>query len=118
MKLLIVDDSDVVRKLIQKFTREMEIEIVGEANDGEVALQIVREKRPDVVTMDITMPNMDGLTCLSRIMEIDEEIHVMVISAIKHKDVALDALERGARGFLLKPFTEESLQDAIRKMMS
>lgn len=117
MKLLIVDDSTVIRKLIQKFTGEMGIEIIGEAGDGEQALEIVRGNRPDMVTMDITMPNMDGLTCIDEILKLDDGIKILVVSAIKNKEVALDALERGAQGFLLKPFNENSLKDALQKLM-
>lgn len=116
MKLLIVDDSTIIRKLIQKFTAELGIEIVGEAGDGEEALELAKSLKPDAVTMDLTMPNMDGLTCIDEILKLNADVKILVVSAIKSRSVALDALERGARDFVVKPFTEETFKAALRKL--
>lgn len=113
MKLLIVDDSNIMRRAINKYLKDYDLEVVGSAGDGEAALKMVKEKRPDLVTLDITMPKMDGLTCLKEILKFDPSIKVLVISALKDNATGLQALKSGAMGFLPKPFTAEELQEEI-----
>ena len=117
MKLLIVDDSSIIRKAIQKYIKDFGLEIVGEAGDGVEALEIFKETRPDLVTLDITMPEMDGLTCLEEILKIDKSAKVVIISALSSQDVALKALKMGAKSYVNKPFSEEKLLDAIKPVM-
>ncbi|HMU83058.1 MAG TPA: response regulator [Leptospiraceae bacterium] len=113
MKLLIVDDSNIIRKAIQKYLAEFGLEIVGEAGDGRTALTLFRETSPDVVTMDITMPEMDGLETLSEMRKISDSPKIIIVTALKDKATALDALQKGASGFLAKPFTEAQLKEEI-----
>jgi two-component system chemotaxis response regulator CheY len=113
MKLMIVDDSNIMRKAIEKYLGEFKLELVGTAGDGEAALRLFDEAKPDLVTLDITMPRMDGLACLSAIMEKRPETKVLVISALKDPATGLAALKRGAKGFLTKPFTQAELRDEV-----
>ncbi len=113
MKLLIVDDSNIMRRAINKYLKDFDLEIVGTAGDGEAALTLCKEKKPDIVTLDITMPKMDGLTCLTEILKIAPKTKVLIISALKDNATGLQALKKGAMGFLPKPFTPGELQEEI-----
>jgi len=113
MKILIVDDSNIIRRAIEKYLHEFELECVGTAGDGESALVLFREYLPDIVTLDITMPRMDGLSCLEKIMQIKPDTRVLIISALKDAATGLQAVRKGARGFLAKPFTQQELKEEI-----
>ena len=76
-----------------------------------------KEHNPDVVTLDITMPEMDGLTVLGHMLEINPAARILVVTAITEKSVAIDALKKGAKGFLNKPFTEDKIKTAIKEML-
>jgi two-component system chemotaxis response regulator CheY len=117
VKLLIVDDSSIIRKAITRYLKEYGLELVGEAGDGVQALEQMRLHRPDLVTLDITMPEMDGLTCLDEMLKIDPDIKVIVISALSDQATALKALKSGAKGFLGKPFTEEKIKSAFDRVL-
>lgn len=117
MKLLIVDDSSIIRKAITRYLNEYGLEIVGEAGDGVQALELMRAHQPDVVTLDITMPEMDGLTCLDEMLKIDPKIRVIIISALSDQATALKALKAGAKGFLGKPFTEDKIKEAFDRVV-
>jgi two-component system chemotaxis response regulator CheY len=112
MKLLIVDDSNVIRRLIERSISDRDIELRA-AGNGVEALRLFRAFRPDLVTMDLTMPEMDGLTCISRMMDVDPRARILVITALADKSTAVEAVKRGAMGFLLKPFTVERLNEQI-----
>ncbi len=118
MKLLIVDDSALIRRAIDKFLGKGDIDIVGQAGDGVKALELFKEHGPDVVTLDITMPEMDGLTCLEEMMKVKANAKVLVISALTKPGIAIDALDKGAKHFLKKPFTESELLEAFEKVVN
>ncbi|MEQ9301776.1 MAG: response regulator [Cyclobacteriaceae bacterium] len=109
MKLLIVDDSSMMRMTIEEHLKGYDIEIVGTAENGIEAIEQVKLKKPDAVTLDITMPEMDGLECLEQIMKISPDLKVMVITALSDKLTGLKALKKGAREYLYKPVTPEEL---------
>lgn len=113
MKLLIVDDSNIMRRAIEKYLQNKRCTLVGTAADGEAALEIFKNELPDLVTLDITMPKMDGLACLEQMMKIKPDAKVLVISALKDPSTGLQALRLGAKGFLPKPFTAQELQEEI-----
>lgn len=117
MKLLIVDDSNIIRKAIEKYTSKYNLELVGTAGDGIKALEIFRLTMPDLVTLDITMPEMDGLSTLKEIMSIKPSTKVVVISAQSDKTTVLEALEEGAADFIPKPFNEEKLDSVLKKLI-
>jgi two-component system chemotaxis response regulator CheY len=117
MKLLIVDDSNIIRKAIQKYTVKYNVEVVGQADNGKVAVELFQQYMPDLVTLDITMQEMDGLTALEEMMKINDNAKVIIISALSDKQTALDAMEKGAVAFLQKPFTEEKLDSILSKYL-
>lgn len=117
IRLMIADDSSIIRKLIQKDLKNFEIEIVGEASNGQQAVDMFKELRPNVVTMDIIMPEMDGLTVIEELLKIDPAVKIMVISALSDKATGIEAIKKGARGFLLKPFTTEKLVKEFTKLI-
>lgn len=117
MKLLIVDDSSIMRRTIEKNLQNYQIEIVGTASNGLEAVKLVQECQPDVVTLDITMPEMDGLTCLEKIMTIAPSTRVMIITALSDKLTGLQALDKGARGYVFKPVNESDLVKAFDKLL-
>jgi len=109
-----VDDSNIMRRAIEKYASPLGLELVGTAGNGQDALSILQEKKPDLVTLDITMPLMDGLTCLKEMMRLRPQTKVIVISALSDQSTGLKALKLGARSFLPKPFTEKQLMDEIK----
>ena len=117
MKLLIVDDSSIMRRTIEKNLVDYDLEIIGMASNGKEAVEMVRQYKPDVITLDITMPEMDGLTCLDAIMKIHPTARVMIITALSDKLTGLQALDKGARGFLYKPVNAEDLEKGFNKLL-
>jgi|LauGreDrversion4_1035100.scaffolds.fasta_scaffold47257_3 two-component system chemotaxis response regulator CheY len=119
MKLLIVDDSSIMRMVIQKALAEIpDLEVVGQAGDGKKALEIFKEKLPDIVTMDITMPEMDGLTCMEEILKIKSDTKVLVVTALTKDGTSIQAIKKGAKGFITKPFTVEQMKEAFTRILS
>ena len=120
MKLLIVDDSNMIRVRIASLIRDVRlnknIDIVGLARDGASALQLATQHQPELMTLDLTMPEMDGIACLEKIMQMNPNISVLVISALDDKPTAIKALKLGARGFIRKPFTDEQLIKAFLQL--
>lgn len=116
-RLMIVDDSNIIRRRIERVQDLPALEFVGAARNGREALEMHQRLRPTVVTMDLTMPEMDGGECVARLVERDPEILILVISALADKLTAIDAIEKGARGFLCKPFTDRQLNNALRKLI-
>ncbi|MDR2028332.1 MAG: response regulator [Treponema sp.] len=117
MKLLIVDDSNIMRRAIEKYLEAKRFTLVGTAADGETALRLFSQFLPDLVTLDITMPRMDGLTCLEKMLAIKPEAKILIISALKDSVTGLQALKKGAKGFLPKPFTAAELQREIEDVL-
>ncbi len=117
VKLLIVDDSNIVRRRIERSQQFDDLEVVGTAANGLEALELARRTDPDLVTMDLTMPQMDGIECITQLVRMKPEVRILVISALADKATAVEAMERGANGFLNKPFTDRQLNEAIAELM-
>lgn len=117
-KLMIVDDSNIIRNRIERSFRDTEIQIVATASNGVEAVQKFNETRPNFITMDLTMPQMDGLECIQRIVAQGTGVSILVVSALADKATALQALQYGARGFICKPFNEEELAAAIERLIA
>ena len=116
MKLWIVDDSNIIRSRIARIAlhpRLPDITIVGMARNGIEAIDLARRAPPDVVTMDLTMPEMDGIACIAALMADKPKLNILVVSALGDKSTAIAALKKGARGFLHKPFSDEQLVAAL-----
>ena len=116
-RLLIVDDSSVMRRTIEKSLLKYDLEIIGQASDGIEALEIVRDEMPEVITLDITMPEMDGIACLEEIIKIHPKAKVMIITALSDKLTGLISLDKGARGFMFKPVNSDDLVRAFDKLL-
>lgn len=120
ISMLIVDDSMVIRNRIARLVANPQlppINICGLAGNGEIAVQMARENRPDLVTMDLTMPNMDGEACIEALADFLPDTQILVISALSDKATALRAIRKGAHGFLHKPFTDTELLDSLLELI-
>lgn len=113
---MIVDDSNIIRRKIQRECDLGVFEVVASAKNGEEAISLFEQFKPQVVTMDITMPKMDGIECVSELIKRDPSLRILVVSALSDIATGIEALECGARGFLCKPFTEKELSDALLKL--
>lgn len=117
MKLLIADDSNIIRSKIARCLSGNKLEIVGLARNGREAFELAMQHRPDVITMDITMPEMDGIECIQRIHAQLPSAMILVVSALADKATAIQAIKEGAHGFLCKPFSEQDLNEAIEELL-
>ena len=116
-RVMIVDDAQFMRMVIKDIVVKMGLEVVGEAGNGEEAIKAYDLYRPELVTMDITMPNMDGISCIEVLMNKNPQLRILVISALADKLTGILALEKGARGFLAKPFNDRQLNDALCELV-
>ncbi|NRA41615.1 MAG: response regulator [Pseudomonadales bacterium] len=114
--LMIVDDSNIIRRKITRAQTNSTFNVVATAENGEQAVAMFKQHQPDVVTMDLTMPEMDGLDCIDQIMAINPNANILVVSALSDKATGLSAITKGARGFLCKPFNDDELIDALAKV--
>lgn len=115
-KLMIVDDSNIIRSRIQRAYDSSHFMLVATATSGVDALDKFVTHRPDVITMDLTMPQMDGLECIEKIVAIDKNVRILVVSALSDRATGIQALSLGASGFLCKPFSEEELIEALEEL--
>jgi two-component system chemotaxis response regulator CheY len=116
-RLMVVDDSNIIRRRIERAQDLPGIESIVSARNGREALALQQQFKPTIVTMDLTMPEMDGAQCVERLVAVDPEVRILVISALADKLTAIDAIEKGACGFLCKPFTDRQLNEALRKVL-
>ena len=116
-RLMIVDDSNIIRNRIERSFEDSDIQIVATASNGLEALQKFDLVKPDFITMDLTMPQMDGLECIQKIIAQNTGVSILVVSALSDKVTALQALQYGARGFICKPFSEDELVNAINRLI-
>lgn len=117
-KVLIVDDAAFMRMMIKDFlSKEEDFEVVGEAENGLVAVEKFKDLQPDVVTLDITMPEMDGLDALKKIRDIDSGAKIVMCSAMGQQAMVLEAIKNGAKDFVVKPFQGPRVIEALRKAL-
>jgi len=118
LKVLIVDDAIFMRKMISDILVENGMEIVGEADTGAKAVEKFMELRPDLVTMDIIMPEMNGIDAVRKIMEFDSQAKVVMCSALGQQALVQEAITAGAKDFLIKPFNAARVVEVIAKVFS
>jgi len=114
--VLIVDDAAFMRISIKNMLTKNGYDVVGEAENGLIAVEMYKDLRPDIVTMDITMPEMTGLDALKEITKLDPQSKVVMVSAMGQEAMVRDAIISGAKGFIVKPFKEEGIIAAIKKL--
>jgi len=120
MRLLIVDDSNMIRSRISRVVQNgglPNISLVGLARNGAEAIRIARSTKPEVITMDLTMPEMDGVECIGQMLKLFPKVNILVVSALSDKSTAIAALKLGARGFVAKPFSDDELKMALLDVM-
>jgi len=115
-KILIVDDAAFMRLAIRRVLEKNDFEVVGEAQNGEVSIAKYVECQPDVVTMDITMPDMSGIEALKKIRELDPEAKVVMVSAMGQESMVKEAIINGAKSFIVKPFKEDHIIQMLKKI--
>ena len=115
MKILLVDDAAFMRMILRNILTKHGHEIVGEASNGAEAVQLYKELSPDLVTMDITMPEMDGIQAVKAIMEINPKAVIIMCSAMGQQAMVVESIQAGAKDFIIKPFQEDRVLEAITK---
>ena len=115
-RILITDDTAFIRMTLRNVLEKNGYEVVAEAEDGLQAVEMYSDIRPDLVTMDITMPRMDGIEAIKRIMAIDPDARIIVVSAMGQKALVIEALNSGAKDFIVKPFQPDRIVEALQKV--
>ena len=115
--VLIVDDAEFMRVMLRDIVEDMDLTVVGEAQDGAEAIDLFRRENPDLVLLDITMPTMDGTEALAAILQENAEALVVMVTALGQKDQVLTAIKAGARDFIIKPFDQERVQETISRLL-
>ncbi|HJV45782.1 MAG TPA: response regulator [Bacillota bacterium] len=115
--ILVVDDAAFMRMMIKEILTKNGFNVVGEASDGVQAVEKYKELSPDLVTMDITMPEMDGITALKEIKKLDGGAKIVMCSAMGQQSMVIEAIQAGARDFIVKPFQADRVLEAIKKVL-
>lgn len=116
-RVLVVDDAVFMRTVLKRMLVEEGMEIVGEAGNGQEAIQKAKDLQPEVITLDITMPVMDGLEALTRILEVSPASKVIMCSAMGQQAMVVDAIKAGAKDFVVKPFQKPRVIEAIENAL-
>ena len=114
-KIIIVDDNDLIRTLLRGILRAEECEIIGEARNGTLALELIEKSKPDIVLLDVLMPEMDGLETLQNIKQQYPEIVVVMITGSPSKDNVQESIQGGASGFIVKPFNSAKVIETLKR---
>jgi len=116
--VLVVDDAQFVRNRIKKVIEKIDFDkVVGEASNGDDAINLYKELKPDLVTMDLVMPNTDGIKAIEEIMKIDKKAKIIVISAMGQELSIIEATAKGAKDYIKKPFKEEDIYRTIERFL-
>lgn len=117
-KVLVVDDAAFMRMMVKDILTKHGHEVVGEAVNGREALDKYRELKPDLVTMDITMPDVDGITALKNIRAEFPDAKIIMCSAMGQQAMVIDSIQAGAKDFIVKPFQAERIKETVEKVLS
>lgn len=115
-RVLIIDDAAFMRMVLKSLLEKNSFEVIGEAENGAAGVEKYKELKPDIVTMDITMPEMDGVEALGEIIKIDTDAKVVIVSAMGQETHVKEAVLLGAKGFIVKPFKDEYIINALKKL--
>ncbi|MBI4859115.1 MAG: response regulator [Candidatus Riflebacteria bacterium] len=116
-RVLVVDDARIIRNILRALITKMGLKVVGEAVNGAEAIRMYEELRPDLVTMDITMPVVDGLTATKTILKQYPEANIIMVTSVGQESVMKEAILSGAKDFIVKPFNEDRIMSAIRRVL-
>jgi len=116
IKVLFVDDSSFMRSLLMGIILKEPYQLAGEASNGLEGLELYKKLRPDLVTMDIVMPEMDGIDAVKAIREVDPEAKIIMVSAMGQQGMVIDAIQAGARDFIIKPFQPPRVLEALQRV--
>ena len=116
-RILIVDDAKLMRVKLATLLERADHEIVGKAENGLEAIELYKKTQPDLVTMDITMPVMNGIEAIQTIMEFDRQAKIIVCSAMGQQKVVVEAIELGAKDFIVKPFNENNVLETVNQVL-
>lgn len=117
-KFLVVDDFIGMRNMLKLILKNAGYEVIGEAEDGVEAIEKFKKLSPDFVTLDITMPKKNGIETLKELMKINNDVKVIIVSAISEKNLVLEAIELGAKHYILKPLKPEKVMSVIEEVIS
>ncbi|UOR12607.1 response regulator [Halobacillus amylolyticus] len=117
-RILIVDDAKFMRATLTNILQKAQHHVVGEAENGKEAVEMFHELNPDLVTMDITMPEMSGLDALKQIKSAFKGAKVIMCSAMGQQKMVVEAIEMGAKDFIVKPFDEPHVLEAIERVLN
>ena len=117
-KVLVVDDAKFLRVMLRSILESDAYEVVGEAENGKEAIELYQKHKPDIVTMDLTMPVMNGIEAIKELKKIDEHVNVVVCSAVGQKHVVVEAIEAGAKDFIVKPFNESKVLETVNRVLN
>ncbi|MBB6216224.1 two-component system chemotaxis response regulator CheY [Anaerosolibacter carboniphilus] len=117
-KVMIVDDAAFMRMSLRIMLEKNGFEILAEAENGDMAISMYKELRPDIVTMDITMPDMGGIDALKAIRQLDPKAKIVMISAMGQESMVRDAVMNGAKSFVVKPFKEDQVVQTLNKVLA
>ncbi|MFA6196060.1 MAG: response regulator [Sulfurimonas sp.] len=113
LNILVVDDSLIIRKNVRKYITSLGHNVIGEAQNGAQAIDACKNFKPDLITMDITMPDMDGITAVKKIREFDKDVNIIMVTSHGQEEMIVSSLKAGAKGYILKPVSEEKLAKSI-----
>ncbi|MBW2037790.1 MAG: response regulator [Deltaproteobacteria bacterium] len=117
-RILIVDDAAFMRMMIKNIVTKNGYEVVGEAENGTTAVELYKELKPDIVTMDITMPEMDGIEGVRSIKQVDPDANIIMVSAMGQQSMVMEAIQAGAADFIVKPFQQDRILQAIERVLA
>lgn len=117
-RILVVDDAAFMRMMIKNILSKNGYEIIGEAENGQVAIELYKKLKPDLVTMDITMPEMNGIEGVKAIREFDPDAKIIMCSAMGQQAMVMEAIQAGAKDFIVKPFQQDRILQAIGRVLA
>ena len=116
VKVLVVDDSLFMRTSISRILNKNGYSVIGSADDGQTAIDAYKKLKPDLVTMDITMENVDGIVAIKEILKFDYKANIIVCSAMSNENVICEAIKAGAKEYVLKPFDEHQFLNSVKRL--
>ncbi len=116
-RILIVDDAAIIRRILKSMFQKNGFTVAGEAQDGQEGISLYRELKPDLVTMDITMPNIDGISATRGILQEFPDARIIMVSSVGQENVIREAIGLGALDFIVKPLKEEQIISAVKRVL-